>query len=192
MSHPAGTYLGGIRTVEDIRQRCRIDRETGCWHWGLAIVDGSPKVHFVDWNGRRRTCRGRRAAVILDRGKDVPRGYEVFPRLICQADDCVNPAHSRIGTRAEVCRYLVQSGKSKNGTKARHLREIVSRRRKLTDEQVIELRTSTESTYKLAKRFGVSQYAAWSARVGRSHKLVGVARSAFEWAHQAAGGAVAP
>jgi len=30
MSHPHGTYLGGVRGLECVRLRCVIDADTGC------------------------------------------------------------------------------------------------------------------------------------------------------------------
>ena len=77
MTHAVGTYLGGIRSVADLRERCRIDDETGCWHWGLAIVRGVPHVAFVDEDGRRRKGTGR--ALQLQRIERVPGVLPVRP-----------------------------------------------------------------------------------------------------------------
>ena len=40
-----GKDLGGIRSVDDIKDRCRVDDVTGCWIWAGALVHGkAPRV----------------------------------------------------------------------------------------------------------------------------------------------------
>ena len=169
MSHPEGTYLGGIRTVEDLRQRCRIDPDTGCWHWGLAIVQGYPKVHFVTPEGKRVSMRGRRAALYLRRGRDLPKGKMAFPADQCRAVDCVNPAHARFGDRLVHGEYLKRTGKAKSPRKTAANKAIArAKRAKITSEQAAEIRHSEESTYALARKYGIAQSAIWSIKKGRS------------------------
>lgn len=173
-----GMYLGGIRDIEDLRQRCRVCDETGCWHWGLAIVQGVPSVHFV-LNGKRMKQRGRRAAILLS-GRSIPKGHVVFAKDICKSDDCVNPDHSRSGNRNASGAALAASGKVKGlPTKIKASRESWKKRKKITEEMAVEIRASDESAYKLSKRLGISTYAIWACKVGRSHKPQGA--SVFNW-----------
>lgn len=187
MSLPKGFYLGGIRTVEDLRQRCYVDDITGCWHWRMALDDGFPTVHFVTPDtGRHAKMRGRRATLYLARGKDLPRGHGAFAKLCCESKDCVNPDHARSGDRKAHGEYLQRSGIVKGlpgkiaAAKARWMG-----RRKLSAEAVAEIRRGGMSDYRFAEKFGVSQFAVWSARVGRSHKEVPGAGSVFNWRPQA-------
>ena len=101
MSHPHGTYLGGIRNLDDLRLRCVVDEDTGCWHWRLSKCDGVPKVHVTHPALPRpgHIMRGRRAALLLARGRDLPAGHVAYARLTCQSADCVNPSHCQSGDR---------------------------------------------------------------------------------------------
>lgn len=175
MAHPSGTYLGGIRTVEDLRQRCRVDDQTGCWHWGLAIVQGMPSVHFLTPDTAKRVkMRGRRAALYLQRGKDLPRGHVAFAQLCCHADDCVNPGHSRSGNRMAHGEWMRKTGAiSGLASKAAASLKGWDGRRKLTPEQVMEIRSSPESNRAIGKRLGVSEFCIWSVRAWKTHKNVG-------------------
>lgn len=169
----AGTYLGGVRTVEDLLQRSRVDEETGCWRWGLSKLDGAAVVHFVDADGVRRKSRGRRAAAILS-GKHIPKGHTVFKPLRCTHDDCVNPDHAAVGTRAQEGAAIAKSGRWKNlPTKIAATQVLADARRKLTPEAVHDIRTSGLSQVKLAEKHGVSQYCIWSVKTLRTHKPKG-------------------
>lgn len=181
MSHPEGVYLGGIRTVECLRKRSRVDECTGCWHWGMACVQGSPKVHYVAPDtGLRIAQRGRRAALHLQRGADLPAKRYAIAK--CDSDDCVNPEHSRVGTRTELGQWLRRSGRVKNlPSKSAASRKGWDGRRKLTPADVVLIRTSTETDQQLAARLGVSAFCVWSARIGKSHRHVMAGASVFNW-----------
>jgi hypothetical protein len=191
MSHAHGTYLGGIRTVECLRQRSRVDPVTGCWHWGLSLTRGVPILHCVTPDdGRRIKLRGRRAALYLQRGKDLAKGQIAFARMCCESDDCVNPEHSRSGNKKAFMAWLVASGRFIKGkTSNANAAAWDKRGRTLTPDMVREIRSTDESTYALAQRFGVSQCAVWLARRGKTHRhvLVGMkVASAFDWRGQIA------
>lgn len=169
----AGAYLGGIRTVEDLRCRCRMNEETGCWHWGMAICDGAPTVHFVDQNGVRRKARGRRASLLIS-GRVIPKGHTAFAKAICKSDDCVNPEHSRSGTRDEAGAHIAKSGIWKNNpNKMAAIRELSKKKRKLTPEAANEIRLSDLTHKELSEAHGISRYAIWCIKQGRSYKQQG-------------------
>lgn len=186
MPHPHGAHLGGIRTLEDLRIRCRVDDETGCWHWGLSLCDGLPKVHVTHPALSRPgyIMRGRRAALLLARGRDLPPGHLAFARLTCISTDCVNPAHCQSGDRHAHGRYLTQSGRVKGLlSKVKASRAIWDKRgRKITPEVRAHILASTASTYALAKELGLSQFAVWSVRkAGVVHTQHLAQASVFTW-----------
>jgi hypothetical protein len=182
MSHAEGAYLGGIRTVEDLRQRCRVDEDTGCWHWGLAMVQGHPKVHFV-MDGVRTSTRGRRASLLLA-GKVILKGHVVFPVRKCHADDCMNPDHARSGSRANHGQYLKASGRAKTPAKQAAARMVSKTfRATINEEKAQAIRESTKSTYELAREYGIAQSAIWSIKAGRAWKPCVPASSVFAWAN---------
>ena len=188
MSHEQGTYLGGIRSVECLRQRSRVDPDSGCWHWGLSLTRGIPCLHIVTPDtGKPLKARGRRAALYLDRGADLDAGQWAFARSCCNSLDCVNPAHARSGSRKQFGAWLKSSGTLKGlPGKIKASRDTWDNRgRTLTPACVEKIRSSTASTYALAAELGVSQCAVWLARRGKTHKHVGFAgikaSSVFEW-----------
>jgi hypothetical protein len=186
MPHPHGAYLGGIRTVEDLRKRCRLDGLTKCWHWGLAMVQGSPSVHFkAPDTGLRVKMRGRSAALYLLRGQSLPAGHMAWAKVDCRSDDCVNPDHCRSGTKVQWGQCLGESGvlrgKPHRLIAARKAAKVRWGDKMLTPEQRREIRESTESTYAMAARFGVSQFTAWCARTGRYGQDTMPGSSVFTW-----------
>jgi hypothetical protein len=166
-----GRYLGGIRTIEDIRQRCRISDETGCWHWGYCkSPEGVPRVHFV-LNGVRQTQVGRRAVVMLKTGQPIPRGHVAFPTRDCHAMDCLNPEHCRSGTRANYGQFMKFSGRSRSPAKrAAALRTIRDKLSKLNWQDVRSIRASDEPADVLAERYKVGRRHIFSIKAGRCWK----------------------
>ena len=183
MTHKTGAYLGGIRSVECLRQRSRMDADTGCWHWGLAVVQASPKVHFVAPDtGVTVSMRGRRAALYLLRGADLPVGQVAFAASRCHSTDCVNPEHATHGDRIAHGQWLRRTGVTVGlASKCAASRRGWEHRRKLTPEAVADIRSSADSNKALAARHGVSQFAVWSARVGKSHRATVAGSSVFVW-----------
>jgi hypothetical protein len=126
LSHPHGTYLGGIRSLDDLRARCRVDRCTGCWH--LLRPDGSPVPavaggrHMVHVHGRG-VMTSLRAAYELANGEPVPADRVVFRSAECRSNDCVSPLHIRRGTR----RMAIQAQKDR-GLQATQAKAEANRR----------------------------------------------------------------
>ena len=186
MPHAHGTHLGGIRTLEDLRLRCRLDDVTGCWHWSLSCSNGWPKVHVTHPALPRPgfMMRGRRAALLLARGRDLPPGHVAYARLSCTSADCVNPAHCQSGDRQAHGAYLTQSGKVKGLlTKVKASRAIWDKRgRKITPEVRAHILASDATTYALAKELGLSYFAVWSVRKkGAVHATHLAQASVFTW-----------
>lgn len=173
MSHAFGTDLGGIRTVNDLRDRCHVDDITGCWIWKHAAPQGVPHVHFVHPVRKvRTTAKGRRASLIIASGHDLPRGHVAWRKACCHEDLCVNPAHACSGTKAEWGKWLTKTGAVKNlPSKSAGAKRAWDRRgRKITPEMRQIILNDPASNEKLAKRLGVSSFAIWSCRQGLSHR----------------------
>ncbi|MDR0478312.1 MAG: HNH endonuclease [Burkholderiaceae bacterium] len=140
-----------MRTLEDLRQRCRIDPDEGddgCWLFdhSHAYVAGAEGTGVM---------ASRRAAWILAHGKPVKAGYRVFGK--CGERGCVNPAHLRALDPAEHGRSVAASGALK-GVARRVLanRAIGRNRAKLTAEMVAQINASPDTGVALARRYGVS------------------------------------
>ena len=166
MSLPHGTYLGGIRTIKDLRDRCRINHETDCWHWSMGKDKGIPKVHFV-LKGKRHNTKGRRAAVMLKTGGTLPPGTMVWPS--CETLDCVNPAHTEQGTKAEHIRTVVAPKLKQNPKLILWSRAYAREHRaKINMDQAREIRGSIEKTGALCKRYGLAASVVRAIRRGDS------------------------
>jgi len=184
MSHKPGTHLGGIRTLQDLRDRCHIDDDTGCWIWKLALDRGHPKVHFVAPDtGERKCMRGPRAAWYLRGGEDIANGRIVFRLACCPNRDCVNPTHVKEGTMKERGTQIRRSGVLRNLPQSIEAATRVARthRAKLTLEQVREIRSSPETCAELARRFGIAHSQISAIRRGEAWKDIASNASVFTW-----------
>lgn len=186
MSHKHGTDLGGIRTLQDLKDRCIVDEVTECWHWTMSVFAGSPRIHmWTPDTGKRISARGRRAALYLQRGQDLPPKNVAFARTCCTNPLCVNPDHARSGTKVQWGAYLSKSGRIKGlpSKCAASRRGWDKRGRTLTPEMVAQIRgRGDESTRSVAERLGISQYAVWSVDNNLTHRPVMRGASVFHLA----------
>ena len=175
MSHPHGTYLGSVRTLDDVRERCVIDPDTGCWHLRMRL-SGKPapkggrtlRLHLFGRGGVSAT----KAVWELQRGKPLPKGRRAV--RTCDSHDCCNPDHISAMTTSDAQRYIV--GRYCDMTPARRaaLHRMQVKRRRLSLEQLAEIRHSPESSAALARKFGVSTTTVWAVRAGRTYRDAGV------------------
>lgn len=86
-----GLRTDGIRTADDLRARCWIDDDTGCWHWrGAVDLNGIPSMWLPAL--RRRTSLGVVAAVLAtDQDRDVTMHHDVSIVPWPQYDDQRRP-----------------------------------------------------------------------------------------------------
>ena len=151
MSHLPGAYLGGIRTVEDIRLRCYVDPNSGCWRWRLHFSRGrSCCVWFLEGVEHKGTAS--RAAWMLS-GRRLEPGWVVSRyRSLCDSDDCCNPEHHRAGPKGKVLPKLT----AEQRTRHRIGVTLESRRRsKLNMQAVLEIRHSDAPCHAEAAKWGV-------------------------------------
>lgn len=114
----------GIYCLEDLRQRCVIDRDSGCWRWGLSMNRAGngavvPRVSIpagVLRESRVASMAGGKAAWLLS-GKRLRNGRVVWRTCGCR--ECVNPEHLRTGTKADEGAWIAKSGALKGTAKRR-------------------------------------------------------------------------
>lgn len=144
---------------------------------GKCFVGISPEQCFTpDWlakdqwgyctatNGKGGKSRGHRLAYRLFVG-EIPNGLMVLHR--CGNEACINPHHLYLGDAWQNARDKVLHGTNVTGT---HLPQT-----KLTEADVLAIRTSGESCIELAKRYGMNRSYIWRVRTGdaRSNKREG-------------------
>ncbi len=98
--------------------------------------NGKRRYPCITFDGK--PVPGHRLAWRLSHGA-IPHGLEVCHT--CDNDRCVNPEHLFLATHAENMRDCAVKGRQG--------------RRKITDDQVMEIRASTASTRKLASQYGI-------------------------------------
>ena len=115
----------GVRSIDDLRDRCRIDDITGCWIWMLAISDngkgGSSRTPRTSipagvLGNERKSCSvsAPRAAWLLS-GRPLRAGCGVW--RTCGNDECVAPNHLKAGTKAEEGAWMSASGRRRGDPK---------------------------------------------------------------------------
>ena len=152
-----GTYLGGIRSLEDLRQRCRITA-CGCWVWAWSTGShGTPSVSMVI-DGKRTNMQGRRAALTMSLGQRIPREMLATAKKECTEKLCINPAHTELVSikvlRQRTCDSATAAMRAawvRNGMKQAN--KVLS---KLTLEQVQAIRAARKPLKEIAAEFGVS------------------------------------
>lgn len=167
MSTRPGDYLGGIRTLADVRDRCYVDPETGCWHWRLHISTRGRsccvwRVGSVEFKGT-----AARAAWALS-GRPLEPGWIVSRwRGRCEYEDCCNPEHHRAGPKPNVLPKL------RPEQRLRHKLGVTreSRKRaKLTMEAARQIRLSPDSCVAEAAKWGVAFSTVSQIRRGETWK----------------------
>lgn len=121
----------GVRTLDDIRDRCRIDEETGCWIWSGAVRQqhrhDTPVVHVpagVAGFEKRVICQTARVALLLTGAKLGP-GKVAF--RACRNPMCVrpDPKHVIALTRLRMAALMREDGAWKTEMRRRQLLRTV-------------------------------------------------------------------
>lgn len=138
--------MTGIRSVEDLRDRCHVDEDTGCWHWRGAHSKGQPKLW---WPPQQKVVTLGYAIAIFQTGRPPRSGHVWMVR--CATKDCANPAHRRpveFGVHLQgVRREPITSARIAAAKRASS---------KLSADSVAAIRASDETCAALGQRYGVS------------------------------------
>lgn len=157
-------------TLDDIKDRCTVDEDTGCWHWKGALSEGKwPRIHAP--NHRKpgspmEVQTGRRAVWHVKTGVAIPENHRVYGT--CTDPQCLNDAHMRCGPPRDWGKHLAKTGAYKNKV----TRQIASRRTGrarsvLTADLIAEIQQSTESGREIVRRTGLSDQTVSKARNGK-------------------------
>ena len=141
---------------------------SGCWLW-LGAVHGRMGYGSVTVSNPRRTEQAHRLAWREYFG-EIPRGMLVCHR--CDVPTCVNPSHLFLGTPSENSMDCARKNRNVAQCK-RHLMARGARhgRARLTQHQVLLIRSDSRSNAQIASEFGVS------------YQTVGRIKSGELWSH---------
>lgn len=187
MSHAKGTRLDGIASIEDLRQRCVIDEDSGCWHLrtarGKVLPSGDRHVIWVHGVGH---ITATRAAWLLSRpGKTLRNGWICF--RTCESYDCVAPIHIAASNKKNWGLHMAASGKSRTPAKLAAVAALPKSTQKLTPELRQWLLESTQSGVEVAHALGITQGRANCIRAEhRKAEAKRPAASVFDFAMKAA------
>lgn len=169
--------MSGIRTVEDLRQRCRVDEDTGCWQYGKATRSHHAPGVRIAALGNGMVSIGT-AIAFLTTGERPRKG--IYWHVTCTTKHCANPAHRKAGTR----RSQMQHANYKPS--ALTLARISSTKRaasSLTQEDIAAIRSSNDTLVVLAERYGVSLSHISRIRLNQAWRQTAApAASVFAWA----------
>jgi len=182
MSHMHGTDLGGVNSVERLRERCYIDPLNGCWHWRQSFSNGLPRVSVkCPETGERKNMRGRRAALTLKGGKLLKSGWLAYRSASCESSDCVNPDHSFAGPPRAAGKAVTALGIWKEQPNRIAANTKINRsKRKLTPEQVAMALESPLSDCELGRQLNVSSTTINALRRGRTYRNTMRGASVFQ------------
>lgn len=166
MTDPRRKRADGVRTIRDIKARCRIDDITGCWHWSMAMTHAgkrssrTPTVNVpagLLGNSTRKTLAVARLSWLLS-GKPLPAGHVVW--RCCVNDECCAPHHLRAGTKADEGAWMAASG-HRRGNPARAAVNVsnVEKTQALptaTVRNVEQALTAGQLQTEISAKFGVS------------------------------------
>ena len=151
-------------TLDQIRERCT---EVGnCWEWDGGTSNGFPKIYVPGKDGKRGGHTPARRYVMKLMGVELEKWQTASPK--CRNPLCVAPHHAVAMTRSEVASRAHATGFSRTATFRAKSGAVSRARSKLSLETVQEMRLSGLSTRAAAKKYGISQYAAWRVISGNS------------------------
>jgi hypothetical protein len=93
----------GIQTLADLKARCRVDKDTGCWKWGGArghAVGAAPSVWLP---GKGAVSLTRALHYLL--GLEAPT-QKALLMPTCGNAGCANPDHRTMGNKGQ---YLART-----------------------------------------------------------------------------------
>jgi hypothetical protein len=146
--HPYGVDLGGVRTIDDIRDRCFISSDDECWHWrGATEASGRPKFWFPVF---RVTTTPGPVIAFLKTGVR-PKKARWLNR--CRVADCMNPDHWFPSNHSTACK------RSKRRNPAVHaIKTTIARRArsKLNEEIIQDIRSRAGIARHYAGKYEIS------------------------------------
>ena len=148
------------QSLEEGYNKFVVRNPEGCWGW-KGCKPANPGY------GQFRTCmrleRAHRASWMIHYG-EIPKGMFVLHK--CDNTECSNPEHLFLGNHQDNFRDMLSKGRHKFfGASGERNHKAV-----LTPEKVKYIRSSSLSSYKLAKELKVSPYTVWEARTGKTWK----------------------
>lgn len=130
--------------------------ENGCWEWVGYKASGG--YGAISQGGKN--VRAHRVSYEAYNGP-IPKGMVV--RHTCDNPACINPDHLILGTQRQ--NVADREARGRRDVKGSQIGTS-----KLSEQDVMEIRASTDSTADIAARYGVDKSNIWLIRAGKSWK----------------------
>lgn len=125
-----------------------VDEKTACWNIITGFDNGCGYKYITCYSEKTKGSKripAHRMSYIAFNG-DIPKGKSIMHS--CDNRSCVNPDHLSIGTRSENTQDMLEKGRGNTG------KGLPIKR--LSDDQIREIKESPLSSYQLAKQYPVS------------------------------------
>jgi len=157
MLHKAGTHIGGIRTVQDVMDRCVEDETTGCLIWGGTQWTGSARAWFSPFD-QITTVSG--ILHFLRFGRKVPKNK----RYVAMCGNKLCMAHRERVSRSTAAKLAPPKNPAAKSAAMMAIKRAESH---ITEEQV-ELIRAADVGYvaKVADELGIKRQSAWAIARG--------------------------
>jgi hypothetical protein len=144
-----------MRKNTDVEFWSKVNKTDDCWEWTGALTTSG----YGRFNKDGKCLRAHRYSIMLD-GRDPTDMYVCHH---CDNRKCVRPDHLFLGTNQDNMDDMMRKG-----------RKTVDNtyKRKLTDEQVRDIRTSSLSGSKLGKIYGLGQSSIWMIKNRRTYSEI--------------------
>lgn len=141
-------------------------QKNGCWLWTASVIKSVGYGRFGLSGHKHGTEYAHRAAWRIFVG-DIPEGLYVCHK--CDVRACVNPKHLFLGTARDNMHDALKKGRIKI-PRASYASDESHQVAKLTNKQVLLMRSSDKSNDYWAKKFSVSRECIWAARTKRTFR----------------------
>jgi hypothetical protein len=130
-----------------------------CWNW----IASTSTPGYGQFYSNGKMVGAHAFAYGRVKGK-VPIGLEI--RHSCDNRRCCNPAHMKVGTRKE------NASDREERNRGNHFSGEAHGRSKITSKEVLEIRSSSESSAQIAARYGISRSNVNVIRARKSWKFI--------------------
>lgn len=161
-----------MKTLAEMKGRCRIDDE-GHWIWtGAGAEDGHPRIYAPDYTrgGAMRVQNAARAVWHAANKRPLPEGHRAFNA--CGNPLCINPKCIKSGTAKEQGAALTELGHLQG-----QMHRILANRRnnqanvKVTPEVAARIHESEGTNREIAERMGLHPATIGLVKLGKKPML---------------------
>lgn len=168
--------------------RSRIEPVGECMEWQGHYINGTTPAIYAPagyaWPGNSKGNHSARSVLFaLANGDRLPANTVIRPR--CWNERCVHEDHFGLVKRTQQSREQSRRGELQTLNAALSKLRSARARAKLTDQQIEDIRSTTDPTDAAASRYGVAPQTIRMIRRGKARPDVVPAASVFAWGRAA-------